>query len=853
VLRPFIPDYAAAYKSLSQTGLFFDLTTVGSAPASIIIESTKYTTCNAVCGITTTTTTTATPTTTTTTTVAPTTTTTTTADPYVYFNATVAQCSTCGPAPIPNEKVKFLIPFTFTAGKVYIPQTFAGFFYANLTSTTFDVDARLMSSTEYSGCFPACGITTTTTTTAAPTTTTTTTLPPYKFYRADRRATCNTGIENPVAVDVQLPYAFTPVLNNWYRDSAGVCTYSYRISNITPITPAFTPIPVDAVNYATSLAACGPDCIPTTTTTTTLPPINFTTSGGCENGTAIDGVGAIVTFSGGGGTYQASNQTYSTEALALAGTYTDITTTRTFPSLSVGTYWVAVRDKANTSNRLAKSFAITACPPTISLGSAYCAEVACLTPGGSAVVPCGGGYNVNISNAPAGYTVTMTYSVQGGPDGSYANLTNPSTGVYKVRAWFAAAGSSMLITLNLLNSSGGVVATSPVATITRSSPSNFLGLPACTGPSNVTLSPQNDLGGDNYTVYINGVADAAWNSGTRSYPANTTIKVVYSSPACGVTLNGNAYTSNTTITLTNGDAYTFVLYNADHYVDSGDPYCEGCQRRQGTINDCGTTSYRVVANDSCLCGQACGGTYWGSNYCDGNALKRTQYYTCNDVATGTVETLDDCSCTCNVGCDGTYWGANYCDGDALKRKQYYYCNDALTGVIETLDACSCACNIACDGTTQITYCEGTTAYGRLRYNCDNETWAGDPYVIAYNSPDCGYVPTYTLAWNLFGQTTSFSMYIYVNGAAVAISSTNALGIVTVSIGDLVEIVVFGYDNDFVTAAISTSGFGNDPLGYYSACDLYSATATTPVGGSRLTIIGDCSVYMNTYNDIFSCF
>lgn len=78
VLRPFTPNFSAAYNSSTagQSNFFFDLVASTSGPATIIINPTEYTTCYGVCGRTTTTTTTST--TTTTTTAAPTTSTTTT-------------------------------------------------------------------------------------------------------------------------------------------------------------------------------------------------------------------------------------------------------------------------------------------------------------------------------------------------------------------------------------------------------------------------------------------------------------------------------------------------------------------------------------------------------------------------------------------------------------------------------------------------------------------------------------------------------------------------------------------------------------------------------------------------------
>jgi hypothetical protein len=141
--------------------------------------------------------------------------------------------------------------------------------------------------------------------------------------------------------------------------------------------------------------------------------------------------------------------------------------------------------------------------------------------------------------------------------------------------------------------------------------------------------------------------------------------------------------------------------------------------------------------------------------------------------------------------------------------------------------------------------------GVLRYVC-NDANAGSPYVIEYNSTACGYVPTYNLSWNLSKGTNFATMNIFVNGALAANSTTSNNGIVTVSLGDLVEITLNAGDSDYAIATISTSGFGNDPFGYYSACDLYNADAATPMGSNRITIIGNCSVNMSTYSDPFSC-
>jgi hypothetical protein len=103
---------------------------------------------------------------------------------------------------------------------------------------------------------------------------------------------------------------------------------------------------------ATAQAACFVCPTTTTTTTTTLPPVSFSTSAGCANGVASDGVGAMVGFNGGSGEYQASDFTHPTQGSALNGSFSDtnVSISRTFSGLSAGTYWVALRDKNNEDN-----------------------------------------------------------------------------------------------------------------------------------------------------------------------------------------------------------------------------------------------------------------------------------------------------------------------------------------------------------------------------------------------------------------------------------------------------------------------------------------------------------------------
>ena len=205
-------------------------------------------------------------------------------------------------------------------------------------------------------------------TTCPITTTTTTTLPPLTY---DFTATCTSTTAQDITIDNFAGgdgtdyYANTTTYGDAVAAAAGATTL------VTSGTRTFTAQAV-GTRYVYAYSATrslvkngGNSCATTTTTTTTtLAPVSFDTSGGCENGSSSDGVGAMVSFSGGSGDYQASSTTYASEVLALAGTYTDVTATRTFSGLAVGTYWVALRDKNNISDKIAHSFEITACPIT---------------------------------------------------------------------------------------------------------------------------------------------------------------------------------------------------------------------------------------------------------------------------------------------------------------------------------------------------------------------------------------------------------------------------------------------------------------------------------------------------------
>lgn len=131
----------------------------------------------------------------------------------------------------------------------------------------------------------------------------------------------------------------------------------------------------------------------------------------------------------------------------------------------------------------------------------------------------------------------------------------------------------------------------------------------------VELNPLNSLDPNSYTIYINGSADNSWKTGLRSYIAGTTIILTHTSPACGVTLNGSSYTSNTQFTVNGSSTYTFQLNNADYFTPSGGGFCSGCTSYLNTSNPCGTNSSTP-----------------GGSYCDTSANYSSAvgtYYVCN--------------------------------------------------------------------------------------------------------------------------------------------------------------------------------------------------------------------------------
>ena len=278
----------------------------------------------------------------------------------------------------------------------------------------------------------------------------------------------------------------------------------------------------------------------------------------------------------------------------------------------------------------------------------------------------------------------------------------------------------------------------------------------CVISTDVTIYPYNSLPTSSYTVYVNGVADPTWTSGTRSYPLGTTIYINYAAPACGVLLNSNPYSSGTVITISDsGIVYYFELLNAAHWTTTGYT-CIGNVQYTNQVNDCGGTQQFQTNPGStcdCYCNQTCAGTYYGDPQCGtgeyGNAWVQYPRWVCTGNLTGgPPNVLDDCSCNCNPSCDGFTYTAQYCgqpgrygtNTSTLYQDRYFACTGGYAGT-DTIDDCSCQCNQTCDGTYWEYYCSNYGVYPyerrrRQRWTCSGNLTGVDESV-GNCSLDCG--------------------------------------------------------------------------------------------------------------------
>tara|TARA_R110000868_G_scaffold39663_6_gene137911 strand:- start:922 stop:2766 length:1845 start_codon:yes stop_codon:yes gene_type:complete len=253
-------------------------------------------------------------------------------------------------------------------------------------------------------------------------------------------------------------------------------------------------------------------------------------------------------------------------------------------------------------------------------------------------------------------------------------------------------------------------------------------------PSTVTITALNGLDVNSFTVYINGVADTGWKSGSRTYASGTVINVTYNSNACGVTKNGSAYASNTNVTLSGGVAQSFSLNNYNSWTDTGYYPCQGNIQYKEQINPCGqyqtVPRYSPPSTCDCACNQNCSGTSYGPNECRGQDLVQYEFYNCSGNPTGSYQVVQSCSCSCDYSaCGTTYYTAEYCgqpgrvgtNPSSRYRDQYYTCGPYIT--TETISNCSCSCDQTCLGEYWgAYYCvEGQSGVKRRdkKYTCNN--------------------------------------------------------------------------------------------------------------------------------------
>ena len=171
-----------------------------------------------------------------------------------------------------------------------------------------------------------------------------------------------------------------------------------------------------------------------------MPPVNFSLSYTCSG---LSSQITANTFTGGAGTYQISTQLYTSESGAYGGVFIDITTAKIYPSGTNQTYWVALRDKVNTTNVLAKSITpnctttttttttTTAAPTTSTTTAAPTTTTTTLPP-----------VTYDITATCTDTTQTITINNFAGGDGAnyYANTTTYGDAVS------AAAGATTLVT-----------------------------------------------------------------------------------------------------------------------------------------------------------------------------------------------------------------------------------------------------------------------------------------------------------------------------------------------------------------------------------------------------------------------
>jgi hypothetical protein len=172
--------------------------------------------------------------------------------------------------------------------------------------------------------------------------------------RAVSRIPTPTSTPTPTATNIQPTNTPTPTATN------PACDITYNIVDITP-TPTATN-PACDVTYNIVDTTPTPTPIPPTPTATESP-LDFTLTAGCNPQEII-----LTNFSGGSGQWDWGVGAFASEGEALnTSSWNNIAqsyNTLGFQTDSDGTFWVAVRDRNNTSNKIAKSVTISCVTPT---------------------------------------------------------------------------------------------------------------------------------------------------------------------------------------------------------------------------------------------------------------------------------------------------------------------------------------------------------------------------------------------------------------------------------------------------------------------------------------------------------
>ena len=183
-------------------------------------------------------------------------------------------------------------------------------------------------------------------TTIAPTTIAPTTITPTTYYKLD---SCSVGYG-------QLYTSIVPDLaNQRYIDS--VTQVFYVWDNTTTTSPGTIGGNIQKVSGQQTCPVAPTTIAPTTT----FPAVNFTISNACSGGS---GTITINSFSGGSGTYQASDVPYTSQVNAYIGNFVSATAPTNYYGVANGTWWIALRDANNTGNAIAKSIVVNCVAPT---------------------------------------------------------------------------------------------------------------------------------------------------------------------------------------------------------------------------------------------------------------------------------------------------------------------------------------------------------------------------------------------------------------------------------------------------------------------------------------------------------